>query len=86
MKITIWCEGYNATGNFTKAFVLGTFEADCFDAAVKMLEDQWEIDRLNNKQYAQSKIKTIVLKDGTKQYYCWGCRLFDNEAEAGKTD
>ena len=69
MKIfEIWVEGYAVTGNSAGASLLGKYEAETWNEAVKsyMKDNPGRID---------------VRGDG---YTDWGCRLFDNEADARK--
>lgn len=67
--ITVWMEGYQCTGESSKAQLVGiVYEVDSFKAACEKLAEQlpersWGADR-----------STI-----------WGCRLFDNEADARKS-
>ncbi len=69
MTISIWMEGYAATGEWGTAHLLGVFEATDFDDAVK--------------QYSYTTESKIDYRGG--EYSFWGCRLFDNEADARKS-
>lgn len=69
MIYQVWIEGYKTAGQRDVAMFLGEFEAPCFEEACK---------------------KVIIEKDWN---YClydeeknthWGCRFFDNEADARK--
>lgn len=71
--IEIWIEGYVAQGNSAGASLLGSFTAKNFDDAIALYAALGH-ERLDN--------------DGKKNdrgfYTIWGCRLFDNEADARK--
>ncbi len=62
----VWAEGYQATGNSSRAQLLGSATAETFQGACDI----------------------VMRKDGLREYYdpkrlsFWGCRLFDNEADA----
>lgn len=67
--IEIWSEGFSVTGQSSGAIKLGTFKADSFNKAVKvLLEEKPDI----NKYY----------KEFEGRHFYWGCKLFDNEADA----
>jgi hypothetical protein len=67
----IWAEGYQATGEHAPARLVGTQTAYSFhDACVK----QYEAAEHHSKTYWNSDRTAI-----------WGCRLFDNEADARKS-
>jgi len=69
----IWSEGYRATGEAATATCHGTFEGATFTEAVqRYLETLGQENRAFYRQH----------NDGT--WTCWGCRLFDNEADARK--
>jgi hypothetical protein len=63
----IWSEGFSATGQHGTAQCFGTFQAETFKDACQ----QW-VD-------ADASRARVFKKD---QLTFWGCRLFDNEAEA----
>ena len=67
MKYEIWSEGYRCTGNSSGAIFLGTFEAESFKTACDLLAE-------NDKEFGR-------LYDSERMTF-WGCRLFDNEADA----
>ena len=68
MIYSIWMEGYSATGNFSRASFLGSFEAVSFKEACDKAIIGGRFD-----QYYDRKELTV-----------WGCRLYDNEYEARK--
>lgn len=92
----IWEEGYRATGEHGTATRLGGFEAKDFDEAVaayvKLARATAfpDIDRY----YARGRrwVTCPVSDDhplGRKEvtvHSIWGCRLFDNEADARKSN
>ena len=67
----LWIEGYACTGNSSTASFLGTYEADNFENAC----DKWA-DTIKEKEYYQ--------RNGSIASY-WGCRIYDNEADARKS-
>lgn len=70
MKVfQIWCEGFAITGNFGTAQLLGKYEAETWDEAVQ--------------KYRKDNPGRIKVQG--KWYMDWGCRLFDNEADARKS-
>lgn len=74
-KFHIWSEGYSITGNSSGAIYLGEFEADTFEHAC----DKWAktlTDDYSRKCYSPAKYG--------KPPSFWGCRLYDNEADARK--
>ena len=75
MKFQVWSEGYLATGMDgirEKARMLAEVEADSFqDACDRLCSDQaWQ---RQNGNYNAERLTV------------WGCRLFDNEADARKS-
>lgn len=74
MKIEIWQEGYSATGESGSAQLLGTYEADDFDDAVRQYKQAHP--SVDVEEYQISLYKWV--------YSIWGCLLFDNEMEARK--
>ena len=68
-KYEIWIEGYICQGDRGRAEFLGTQEAESFHEAVKRF-------------YAQHKPNLTTFDPNTLTD--WGCRLFDNEADARK--
>lgn len=73
MKIEIWCEGYLATGCEgipVTAMKLGEYEAESFEDAILLYIE----NHPNEERYIHKRL------DGSWRF--WGCRLFDNEADA----
>lgn len=66
MKWQIWSEGYSVTGNEGGAQLLGEVEAQTFPGACAI--------------WANSCSDPSLFNPGRLTY--WGCRLFDNEADA----
>jgi hypothetical protein len=69
--VDLWCEGYAATGERAPATFLGSFKAGSIDEAVERWVEQAKPD------------EGLVAKQGGVWRY-WGCRIFDNEADARK--
>ena len=67
----LWCEGFATNGERAPAAYLGTFATDSIDEAV----EQW-VER------ARPEDDLVAKQDGIWRY--WGCRIFDNEADARK--
>lgn len=67
----IWMSGYSATGNYAQATCLGTFPGRTFKDAV------WHY-----KQSLPQDERVLVDLD---RMTCWGCKLYDNEANARKS-
>jgi len=68
MLFEIWSEGYCAQGNSADASLVECIEADTFEQACDKLHPPADCREVN----------------GRKEYYIWGCRLFDNEYDARK--
>lgn len=64
---TIWLEGYQATGEHGTATCLGSHQGETFQDACKQAVIARDMDL---KSYSEER----------NTY--WGCRFFDNEAEA----
>lgn len=67
-RYAIWCEGYRVTGNEGHATYFGISEGDSFKNACINYFDKPE-----HKQYFNPDSMTY-----------WGCRLFDNQADASE--
>ena len=65
---SLWMEGYAVTGNSSTADFLGNFEADSFAEAC----DKW----------AKALEQPEYYKRNEYNAYYWGCKIFDNEADA----
>lgn len=74
MKYEIWIEGYQTNEESAGAFLLGIYEGESFDDAV--------IKCMMNPLHEQN-LFTYNIETGQHKY--WGCRLFDNEADARKS-
>lgn len=74
-KFDIWEEGFCCTGQEGTAHCLAkdVEGEDFFDAVEK-----WYNNLPNPKDYGE-----LAIKDGVASL--WGCRLFDNEADARKS-
>ena len=68
-KWEIWNEGYLATGEYCRAFLMGVVEAKTFSEACQ---------KLANKEGWGNLFKPAI--DGGPSF--WMCRLFDNEVDA----
>jgi hypothetical protein len=70
MKYQIWNEGFSVTGQSSPAQFLGEFEAESFEEAcvIAMKVKGWDI-----KNYYDPERNTF-----------WGCKFYDNEADARK--
>jgi hypothetical protein len=66
----VWAEGYAATGEHGTASYVGSVEASSFEEACRLLHDPAGYGALGEV--------------GGRPAY-WGCRLFDNEADARKS-
>jgi hypothetical protein len=69
-EFSVWLEGYEVTGNESNARFVGTVEADTFAEACAELMAKPPWNDGNFNREALTY---------------WGCRLFDNEADARKT-
>jgi len=71
----VWSEGYAATGDISTANFWGTAEAETFqEACEKLLGKDLDRTDIPDRDFYRAKRPSV-----------WGCRLFDNEAEARKT-
>lgn len=68
-EFEIWIEGYIALGGAGEARLLGRASARDFHDAVASFQ------RANPE---------VLTKAEAQELKCWGCRLFDNEADARK--
>lgn len=69
-RFDVWSEGYSATGGSAQAFYLGSYPAKTFNEAC--------FKALMTKKWDMS------FYDMKRNTY-WGCRFFDNEADARKS-
>lgn len=72
---SVWAEGYAATGESGEAFLVGRKWAATFERACELIHKEKGEKALG--QYTPPK-------DGQPPAY-WGCRLYDNEADARRT-
>ena len=71
-EFEIWTEGFQISGNQAQASKLGTVEAETFAEAC---------DKLCSPLEWQQKHGRYDSRSGG----VWGCRLFDNEADARRS-
>lgn len=72
--ITLWVEGYAATGEHGTAQCLGTFPGDTYEEAVLYWKDNgWSGDKWGSLRV-----------DRNGRYSVWGCDIYDNESDARK--
>lgn len=69
-KYQVWIEGFLATGEHARASLIGEVEANSFQEACDALCGKYTV---HNENYNREN-RTV-----------WGCRLFDNEADARKS-
>lgn len=83
-EFEIWAEGYVATGEHGTATLVGKGTGETFDEAVRDymsktpnhgIEEYTKAFRVTEEQYKNLKSNWCI----------WGCRLFDNEADARKS-
>jgi hypothetical protein len=91
MKYDVWLEGFAATGESAEAEFLGAYEANTFEDACRIaaLANGWkeqpggfEPSRTVKNQPIIESGKPVRYGDVHKGPTCWGCRMFDNEADA----
>lgn len=82
-EFEIWAEGFAASGQFGQAQLLGKETARTFDEAMqqymKKNPNRIRVSERYGEKGADGKMPVI------KTYTDWGCRLFDNEADARKS-
>lgn len=66
----VWSEGYAVTGGSGQAQLIGEVEAETFAEACQKATDRAKAE---GKDYGTFDPERLTL---------WGCRLFDNEADA----
>jgi hypothetical protein len=73
MKYEVWAEGYRTNGESSGASLLGVYEGEDFDSAVIrcMMDPKFKHEQCY-----------FVYNLGVGYHRYWGCRLFDNEADA----
>ena len=82
MVYTVWVEGYVATGESGRANCLGTIEAENFVEAARELNRQNFLPAYKGDPHTADDYFSVG-KDGIPRI--WGCRCFDNEADARKS-
>ena len=82
MTIEIWSEGYSIQGGSGKAHLVAVYEADSFNEAVEKYNKTVIINQNRRSGSGWRKLKADY-RDGF--WRIWGCRLFDNEADARKS-
>ncbi len=76
-KFQVWVEGFQATGEWRKAQLVGEIWADSFDNAVQQLyKERYPDEAERNRWFRKSESGFWVE---------WGCRIYDNEADARKS-
>lgn len=86
----IWCEGYQATGEYSTANFEGKFVGDNFDEAVEnYLSSKERTDFPDiRKYYTKTERYGERNSDGVMPkitwHSIWACRLYDNETDARK--
>lgn len=83
-EFEIWSEGYRATGESSDATFHGKFAGETFDDAVNKFNEQCV------KKYGKPSAEKGSVLDGRTMkplddWRIWGCKLFDNEADARKS-
>lgn len=82
MKYTVWVEGYMATCEHGTAHCLGTIDAENFIEAARELWRKNFIKAYSNDESTADDYFSI----NKKGIPCiWGCKCFDNEADARKS-
>ena len=76
--IQIWREGYMATGEHGTACFCGLYKAESFDDAMVMYDEDM------NRIYPNEKDRAPKYKNDRGNWISWGCRFYDNEADARK--
>lgn len=71
-SISLWMEGYAATGESGTAHCIGTYTATDLDDAVK----QYMVAHPNSVHWDRF---------GRGRHAIWACEIFDNEAQARKS-
>lgn len=68
----VWSEGYSATVDHAPAQLMGEVFADDFLAGCRIMA-------------SAGKWGSLYREDKEGRAYYWGCRLFDNEADARRS-
>lgn len=75
-QFELWVEGYAATGEHGTARFLGRWSGETFDEAVK----KWNATKNIRSEYGD-----LRWSDNDHMWSVWGCRIFDNEADARRS-
>jgi hypothetical protein len=82
-EFEIWMEGWLATGEHSRAQVIGRGIGDTFDEAVKDYMSKTPNHRI--KENTRSKYRNDEdYQKRRSNWNIWGCNLFDNEVDARK--
>ena len=73
-RIQVWMEGFIIQGNSGGASLVGTYEASDFDDAVKQYNEDYKVDAHH-----------LPADKRGDHWSIWGCRLYDNEADARRS-
>lgn len=85
MEFEIWMEGYRATGESGTATYEGKWEGETFDDAVKKYVFVKDLGHLYDKgSRFLPRDENGIMKEEVA-HRIWGCRLFNNEADARKS-
>lgn len=76
-KFEVWTEGWSATGGHSPAQFLGVYEGATFADACRA----WAMEQKPSEGYTDPMRQ--LWRDGDPPTW-WGCRFFDNEADARK--
>lgn len=83
-EFEIWIEGYRATGEYATASYIGKAIGETFEEACRNFEYPEDFSSMGIKIYSKGE-KLTIDKNGGGRPSIWGCRLFDNEADARKS-
>ncbi len=72
-RFEVWQEGYSATGYSAAAQRIGEVDADSFPDAVRLAVKEWATPG------------SLSMYFNANDLTFWGCRHFDNEADARRT-
>jgi hypothetical protein len=80
----IWSEGYAATGERSGATKLWEGKAEDFDDAIRQLNEA-AITKYGKPSAAKGTVLDGRTMKPIDDWRVWGCKLFDNEADARKS-
>lgn len=84
-EFEIWTEGFSATGNQEKASFIGKAFGIDFNDACKNFKHENDIINEYTEEIIIHKGDKLKLDEHYSEPRIWGCRLFDNEADARKS-